>query len=142
MQNRDTNVKWGTLATGAIPAADVADYTYYEDDYLNTVPGAKELSAYKGEADTFARVDTTLTEGGVYENTTQPSAPNEDVGSNGGPEYIEVGLDEALKYTYGGASPGRRLEDDAAGGATLQDWTLYNYNPSSVEFYGYVQPHV
>lgn len=137
MQNRDTNVKWGTLSTGSIPAADVAEYTYNEDNFLDTVPGAKELSAFKTEADTFPQVETSLTEGGSYENTTQPSAPNDDAGSNGGPEYIEVGLDETLKYTYGGAGLGRRLEDEAGGGAPLQEWTLYNYNPSSVEFYAY-----
>ena len=69
MQNRDTNVKWGTLATGAIPAADVGDYTFYEEDYLETVSGSKELTAFKTEADYFPKVDTTLEEGGAYENT-------------------------------------------------------------------------
>jgi len=140
MQNRDTNVKWGTISTGSIPAAEVADYTYYADGYLNTVAGSKELYAFKTEADYFPKVDTSLTEAGAYENTTRPSAPNDDVGSNGGPEYVEVGLDETLQYTYGGGGLGRRLEEEAGSGAALQEWTLYNYNPSSVEFYAYDQP--
>ena len=134
MQNRDTNVKWGTISTGSIPAAEVADYTYYADGYLNTVAGSKELYAFKTEADYFPKVDTSLTEAGAYENTTRPSAPNDDVGSNGGPEYVEVGLDETLQYTYGGGGLGRRLEEEAGSGANLQEFTLYNYNPSSVEF--------
>jgi hypothetical protein len=41
------------------------------------------------------------------------------VGSNGGPEYVEVGLDETLEYTYGGGGQGRRLEGEDASGAAL-----------------------
>lgn len=53
---------------------------------------------------------------------------------------MEVGLDEVLEYTGGNAaSSGRRLSED---GSSLQEWTLYNYNPSSVEFYSYVSPTV
>jgi hypothetical protein len=129
MEGRDTNVKWGVLSTDAISAANVIDYTYGEDEFLNTVVGGKELLAYKSEADSFGRVDSTLVESGLYDNVTKLSAVNEDVGTDGGPAYVEVGLDEEVLYTFDNS-------------ATTETWTLYNYNPSSVEFYSYLTPTV
>lgn len=80
---------------------------------MNTVEGSKSLLAYKSEADSFPRVDTELTDGGMYENITEASAPNDDVGTNGGPAYIEVGLDEVIQYTGGSSeSSGRRLLEE------------------------------
>jgi hypothetical protein len=120
-------------------AGDVQDYTYGPEEFLNSVEGSKALLAFKSEADSFPRVETALTDGGLYDNVTEASVPNDDVGTDGGPGYVEVGLDEVLEYTGDTTGSGRRLTE---GGNTLQEWTLYNYNPSSVEFFSYVSPTI
>lgn len=78
------------------------DYSYSEDAFLETIAGSKELLAYKSEAENSRRVDSPMVEGGLYENVTMASTPNDDVGTDGGPAYVEVGLDEVLQYTAEG----------------------------------------
>lgn len=95
------------------------------------ISGSQELRAYQTEARKFKRVDTPLTEGNTYDITQRPS-PIEDFGPFGGPEYIEVGMNEKLNYT-------RKTEDDLS---IQSQWTLYNYEPSAVEFYTYKEPMV
>ena len=64
--------------------------------------------------------------------------------TNGGPFYIEVGRDQAIKYISG--------QKQAIGNSTApdstKDWIYYDYDVSSVEFYHYkdcvikeIQPH-
>jgi hypothetical protein len=92
----------------------VQDYTYGPEEFLNSVEGSKALLAYDSEADSFPRVDTKMTDGGLYENVTEGSVPNDDVGTDGGPAYVEVGLDEVLEYT-GDATGKRRQLTEAEG---------------------------
>lgn len=99
---------------------------------MATVPGSQELRAYQNEAQSFARVDGHLNEGGSYDVVTKPSLLASDPGSLGGPAYVEVGLDEVLNYTTTATD----------GSSTTQQWVLYNYAPSSVEFYSYREPTV
>ena len=73
-----------------------------------------------------------MTEGGSYDIVTKSSVPSLDQGSLGGPAYVEVGLDEVLE------NAGEAVD----GKSTTQKWVLYNYMPSSVEFYAYKEPMV
>jgi len=130
LHGRDPNVKWGTQATDPIAAHEVTDYTYNTEDFLTTVPGSQELRAYQNEARSFARVDGHMTEGGAYDVVTKPALLAGEPGSLSGPAYVEVGLDEVLNYTT------------TDGSSTTQQWVLYNYAPSSVEFYSYREPTV
>jgi hypothetical protein len=95
---------------------------------LNTIAGSQELQAYLNEAKSFPRVDTVMTEGGSYDIVRESAAVADEEGSLGGPTYIQVGLDEAFDYTRG--------EGD------MNQWILYNYDPSSVEYYAYREPMV
>ena len=45
----------------------------------------------------------------------------------GGPAYVEIGVDEVLNYTTTASD----------GSSSTQQWVLYNYAPSAVEFYSY-----
>ena len=99
---------------------------------MTTVPGSQELRAYQNEARSFARVDGHMNEGGAYDVVNKPSLLASDSGSLGGPAYVEVGLDEVLNYTTSATD----------GSSTTQQWVLYNYAPSSVEFYSYREPTV
>jgi hypothetical protein len=125
MKNRNADIKWGVKNTVEIPNLDVKDYSYTNEQFLNSVPGSEELRAYQNEAHTFARVDTTMNEGGAYDLVNLPSILNEEAGSLGGPQYVDVGLDEKLSYmASGGESPD-----------TEQPLIVYNYPPASVEYY-------
>jgi hypothetical protein len=73
-----------------------------------------------------------MTEGGAYDVVTKPALLASEPGSLGGPAYVEVGLDEVLNYTTTATD----------GSSTTQQWVLYNYAPSSVEFYSYREPTV
>lgn len=130
--SRDSEVKWGTQATDPIAAREVQDYTYALEDFLNTVPGSQELRAYQGEARSFPRVDSRLNEGGAYDVVAKPPLLTNGPRSLGGPAYVEVGVDEVLNYTATAAD----------GTHSTQQWVLYNYEPSSVEFYSYREPEV
>ena len=72
-----------------------------------------------------------MTEGGSYEVFTKPSLTSDDSGSLGGPAYVEVGLDEVLENA---------VQEAGANTGATEKWTLYNYMPSSVEFYAYKEP--
>jgi len=70
-----------------------------------------------------------MTEGSsIYDEVSKPSLLSSDTNSLGGPAYLEVGLDEVLQH--------------AADGGIPQQWILYNYEPSSVEFYSFKEPNV
>jgi hypothetical protein len=101
----------------------IKDYTYSRDAYLDTIPGDQALRAYETEAASFPRVDSALVEGGSYDNVVLESQLAD--GSLEGVAYLEAGLDESLDRD-GGQAP----------------WTLYTYEPSSVEFYSYRTPTV
>jgi len=101
MHGRGADVKWGTQMTERIPLSSVQDDTYNQADFLDTVPGAQELRAYQDEAGGGQRVDSQLTDGGSYEMATMPTPLYDDATSQGGPEYVEVGLDEVLTHTEG-----------------------------------------
>jgi len=95
------------------------------------VPGSQELRAYQSEAASFVRVDSSMTEGGsFYDDVTKPSLLTSDAASLGGPAYLEVGLDEVIQHSAG------------SDGSLAAPWVLYNYEPSSVEFYSYKEPSV
>jgi hypothetical protein len=128
LKGRDADLKWGTQSTAPIAPADISDYTYSSDEFLNAVPGSQELSAYKNEAATFPRVDSAMNENGGYDVVSEIAAVSDEEGSLGGPSYIQVGLDEAFDY--------------AQSGGELNQWVLYNYEPSSVEYYAYKEPMV
>jgi hypothetical protein len=110
----------------------VQDDTYNQADFLDTIPGAQELRAYQDEAGGGPRVDSQLTDGGSYEMASMPAPLYDDATSQGGPEYVTVGLDEVLTHT-GGRS---MAEVDTGAGDPdtppvvpdeVQSWTLYNY---------------
>lgn len=88
LKGRDADLKWGTQSTAPIPPADIGDYTYNTDDFLESVPGSQELSAYKIEAQSFPRVDSPMTEGGAYDVVSEIAAVSDEEGSLGGPSYI------------------------------------------------------
>jgi len=60
--------------------------------------------------------------------TSQKYMIADEEGTLGGPSYIQVGLDEAFDYTQSGGD--------------MNQWVLYNYEPSSVEYYAYKEPMV
>lgn len=96
------------------------------------VPGSQELRAYQGEAASFSRVDSQMTEGAAYDVISKAPLLSSESTSLGGPAYVEVGVDEVLDYTV--KNPG--------GNDTSHEWVLYNYEPSSVEYYSYKAPVV
>ena len=51
MPKRVADVKWGIMTTEHMQ--DVADYSYSETAFLESIPGSEELSAYKNEAASF-----------------------------------------------------------------------------------------
>jgi len=123
LRARNPSIKWGLHATEQINMTDIRDYVYNHDAFVNSVPGVVSLKAYEQEAAAFPRVDTPLAEGGNYENATLPSQLQD--GQVEGVAYLEAGLDEVLSRDAGQAP-----------------WTLYTYEPSSVEFYSYKLPNV
>jgi hypothetical protein len=80
------------------------------------------------EADSFPRVDSVMSENVGYEVVSEIAASSDEEGSLGGPSYVQVGLDEAFDYSQSGGD--------------LNQWVLYNYEPSSVEYYAYKEPMV
>jgi hypothetical protein len=69
-----------------------------------------------------------MNENGGYDVVSENAAVSDEEGSLGGPSYIQVGLDEAFNYS---SSAGE-----------LDQWVLYNYEPSNVEYYAYKEPMV
>jgi len=123
LRTRVPSIKWGLQSTEALSIAAVKDYTYSHDAFLDTVPGKQALRAYETEAASFPRADTPMTDGGSYENITLSSQLSD--GSAEGVAYLEAGLDESLSRDSGQST-----------------WTVYTYEPSSVEFYSYRTPNV
>ena len=56
----DYNVKWGAIMTDVMPRAQVADYTWDLNKFIDTIDGDESLRAYIYEAGRFARVDTSM----------------------------------------------------------------------------------
>jgi len=46
LKGRDADLKWGTQSTSPIPPAKINDYSYSSDEFLNSIQGSQELSAY------------------------------------------------------------------------------------------------
>ena len=110
---------------------DIEDYRYYENNFLNSIAGSENLRAYSQETN-LARRDEPMTEAGYY---VQDTSKNQ-IYLNEGPGYVEVGFDEVFeKETLNSA---RRL-NEAQGSDSV---TLYNYQPSKVEYYTYRELYV
>ena len=92
METRTADLKWGIQATEQCPNEDVSDYSYTEDGFIHTIPGAEHLSAYKEEAAGFERVDSPM-DSSYYTETTKKSQIHE----KEGPAYVEVGFDEVFQ---------------------------------------------
>jgi hypothetical protein len=73
-----------------------------------------------------------MVEGVVYDDILTTSRFTSDSSSLGGPAYLEAGIDEVLNHTI----------TTADGISVVQPWLIYNYEPSSVEFYSYKEPTV
>lgn len=101
----------------------IQDMTYTHDQFLDMIPGSKALKAYEEEAARWPRVDTPLAEGVVLEKASIDNKFSD--GNTEGVAYLEAGLDEILNRD-GGRLP----------------WTIFTYEPSSVEFYSYRVPNV
>lgn len=101
----------------------IKDYTYTHDAFLNSIPDSSSLKAYESEASRWPRVDTPLAENQQFDIATLDNQLND--GSIMGIAYLEAGLDEILNRDAG-----------------QQPWTIYTYEPSSVEFYSYRVPNV
>ena len=130
MHSRDTDLKWGINSAVTIPNSLVSDYSYSVDDFLNIYPGAQELKAYQNEIMNWPKVDTVLTEGNIYDMVSRNKSEIDDAlgFTFGGPEYVEVGLDESFEFM---TSNEQKYQQ-----------TIYNFNPSSVEFYQFKDPYV
>lgn len=122
MRARSASLKWGIQSTESINLTSIKDYTYNHDQFLNMVPGSVSLAAYEKEADRWPRVDTPLGESQSYDKAEVDSHFNDE--TTLGVAYLESGIDEELRRDSG------------------QSWTLYSYEPSSVEFYSYHVPNV
>lgn len=67
-------LKWGTQQADAIPAPNVTDYTYTQEEFLGSIAGSQSLRAYFTETRGFKKVDDEMTEGGAfYESIVRPS---------------------------------------------------------------------
>jgi hypothetical protein len=126
MTNRTADVKWGIEGTVNVASANVTDYTYNQEGFLNFVPGNEELKAYKDEV-SMKKVDTSLAEDFVLDSTNQTTLLYDSDGVREGPGYLEIGLKDSLNVT----------KDNIP--TTL---SIYEFQQSSVEFYTYKDPTV
>jgi hypothetical protein len=46
LHGREADLKWGVQTTVPITQAEVQDYSYTQEDFLNTIAGSQELRAY------------------------------------------------------------------------------------------------
>lgn len=90
---------------------------------MNSIPGSSALKAYEVEAARWPRVDTPLGENNKLDIVAQDNRFND--GQILGVAYLENGIDEVLNRDAG-----------------QTPWTIYTYEPSSVEFYAYRVPNV
>lgn len=123
LRARIPSIKWGLQSTEALNMSGIRDYKYTHDQFIDSIPGSQALKAYESEAARWPRVDTPLAEGQDLDRAALDSRFND--GQIQGVAYLESGIDEELKRDGG-----------------QQPWTLFTYEPSSVEFYAYRVPNV
>lgn len=116
------------------------------------IEGSEELKSYIYEADQFLRVDSVMEEGGKYNSFYLKTAElDEWTLTDGGPYYLEVGKNIDIDYK---SRVNVSIKNNVTNTTTIveQDivktYTLYEFDPSSVEYYHYkdcivkdMQPH-
>lgn len=134
LKNSDSYLKFGVRYTDPIKASEVLDFTYSQDNFLDTGSGNQALKAYFKEVH-VKKVDTNMTEGANYDSVVKQwysYAHNESETTFGGPSYLEVGLEQHLEHVV-------KKED---GSQSVQTWTIQNFEKSAVEFYTFKNPTV
>jgi len=143
--------KWGPLKITQINKDEVMDYVYQKKAYENMIEGSQELKAYWYEATDFARVDSEMKEDDTFTSIYQRSArmlqattdsrpgfnSEEIKPAQGGPWYVEVGTN--IQIPFGSSFDSRFMANSTAGlnTSSTSNWTYYDYEPSTVEFYQY-----
>lgn len=92
LTNRTADFKWGIEAVQNIPRANINDYTYNLEGFLNYHAGSQILKAYKDEVTNIKKVDTSITDDSVLDLTKQTDKLYDAEGIREGPGYIEAGL--------------------------------------------------
>lgn len=145
----DINAKWGVYNTDQFNKIAVRDYVFTEEAWANLQQGSRIWSAYTRETYNIETVDAIVNEGQTYRsyNSKAPKLPNWNI-THGGPAYVEVGLNVKMQAENTTALKLYMSENNitnvSAVNATLfgQDYVLYSYAMTLVEYYFYKQPVV